>query len=372
MSYLLVNIIFRGILVDMNKRIIVSVVAIIIIAVLAYVGIVSPSSETQVIKIGVVAPLTGGGAAYGATLAKGVELAAADLVGKSTKYTYEVIVEDDTTNQATAASAANKLIAIDKVKAIITTTSSTGNAVKNIAEKAGVIHVCDCTDVTIGNVPYNFTNGMTPVDEVPVWLGEAQRRGVKTIAVLEQVHPGIKVITDEMVRIIPQYGIKIVYQDAFDGNVRDFKTIVSKAKASKPDLYYIGAFPPSLDIISKQFIDEGVKNLSTTALFAASPEPKLYEGLWYSDSMLADPAFADVFAQKNPTLRFNVRTAPYGYDIFNMLVQSFEKEGDAVTNFKAITSYDGKAGKVTKTPESSNFHTKASIWTIKDGKGVQI
>ncbi len=351
---------------NMSKRIIGVVIAVVVIIVAVWAFENAPSTGKPVIKIGVVAPVTGSFAAYGSTLAKGIEMAAADL-SSTTKYQYQVIVEDDTSSGAAAASAASKLINIDGVKAIITTTSGSGNGVKAIAEKAGVIHICDCTDVSIGNAAYNFTNLMLPVDETHAWLTEAAKRGNKTMAALIQVHPGATALMKAMSSQIDASGLKLVFNESFNGLDRDFKTLVAKAKQSKADIYLVIAYPPSLDIISKELMDAGIKNISTTGLFTTSPTPALFNGLWFTDSTLTDLGLRDRFMNLYPDIRFNARTVPYGYDIFNMLVQSFEKDGDAYANLNAITEYDGKVGKITKELTSHNFRSETSIWTMVNG-----
>ena len=356
----------------MNKKLITVILVVIVIVIAGLFARGGDTSGKPVIKIGVVAPVTGSYSAYGATLVKGIDMALADISAKDTKYKYQLVVEDDTSDSATAANAASKLINIDGVKAIITTTSGSGNAVKTQAEKTGVIHVCDCTDTTIGNALYNFTDLILPVDEGKVWLTEAKKRGISTIAVLQQVHPGAAALVNAMIPQVDGTGMKVIFNESFDGSNRDFKTLVTKAVQKKADIYRVVAYPPSLDIVSKELMDAGVKNISTMALFTTSPNPSMYNGLWYTDAPVVDPALKDRFTALYPKLRYNGRTVPYGYDIFNMLVQSFEKGGDAYANMKAITDYDGKVGKVTKTPDGTNFRSQAVIWIMKDGVPVML
>ncbi len=355
----------------MNKRIISIVVVIVVVILAVWAFQNKGSSGKPVIKIGIVAPVTGNYAAYGSTLVKGVEMALSDI-STSTKYQYQVIVEDDESTPAKSSNAANKLINIDGVKAIITTTSGSGNAVKPLAEKAGVINICDCNDVTIGNANYNFTNLLLPVDEMKLWLTEAKKRGAKNIVVLNQIHPGFIANLNAMLPQVDSFGMKIVYKDSFAGDNRDFKTIVAKAKQANADIYLVLAFPPSLDIISRELKNAGISNISTTASFTTSPTPELYNGLWFTDSTLTDFALKTRFDSLYPNIKFNARTVPYGYDIFNMLVQSFEKGGDVYANVNAITEYDGKVGKITKAADSHNFRSDASIWTMVDGKPVMV
>lgn len=356
----------------MNNKTIKVIIGLLVVILIIW-GIASNKKDTKVIKIGIVAPVTGGASSYGDTLVKGAQIAITDLANrKDLKNKYELVIEDDGTNPATAASAGSKMINIDKVAAIITTTSGTGNAVKTLAEKGKIIHVCDCTDVTIGNLPFNYTNLVLPVDEIKSWLTNAQKLGVKKMAIIHQVTPGFVPLISELEKQAPSFGISIVYKDSYDGTNRDFKTIVSKAKKNVVDIYYIGAFEPTLDILSKELINAGIKNFASTGLLNTSPSPEIYNGLWYTDTALADPAFADRFSALYPGTRFNARTAPYGYDIVNMLVQSIERGGDINQNFKDITEYDGKVGKVTKAADSSNFRSNTAIWTVKDGKFVML
>lgn len=351
----------------MSKKIIYVLIAVVIIILGVYSLRDDNSGKKEVIKIGVVAPVSGSFAAYGSTLAKGVEMAAKDMSEKNTKYTYEVIVEDDESTPAKSASAASKLINIDKVKAIITTTSGSGNAVKNQAEKAGVIHICDCSDATIGNAAYNFTNLMLPADEARKWVQEAKNRGNKTIALLTVTQAGAITLTNAILPEIESQGLKIVYKESFAPETRDFNTIVAKSKNSGADIFLVIAYPPALDILTKGLLSAGIKNISTTGLFTTSPSPEIYNGLWFTDATLTDIKLKERFSTLYPEIRFNARTVPYGYDIFNMLVQSFEQGGDAYANLKAITEYNGKVGKITKSTDSQNFRSEASIWTMVNG-----
>jgi branched-chain amino acid transport system substrate-binding protein len=353
----------------MNKKAIWGVVVIVLIFIVWGVSGISSkkgvNGDASVIKIGVIAPLTGPGAVFGSALAKGIELAKRDLAG--TKYTYEVFVEDDGTNPAVSASAAQKLINIEKVQAIITTTSGTGNAVKPIATGAKVVHFCVCADSSIGDGVYNFTNILVPEDEGAGYVKEAVRRGVKTMAIWSQIHPGINAIMDALKPQAIAAGIKIVYEDRYESNMRDFKTSIAKGKKVNPDTFFILAFPPSLDIIGQDFKNQGIKNISAVSAFAISSKPEIFEGYWFTDPDLVDLKFKARFEKEFPSVRFNVRTAPYGYDTFNMVVNGFEK-GNVSKIIADMTKYEGKVGVVTKTLGSGVFHSPTAIWTIKNGK----
>jgi ABC-type branched-subunit amino acid transport system substrate-binding protein len=353
----------------MNKKAVWAVIVIVVIIFIIW-GVSGKKStpvttEGKAIKIGIVVPLTGPGATFGTSFTKAVELAMQDL--KNTKNTYEIITEDDGTNPAQSASAAQKLINVDKVDAIASITSGTGNAIKPIATAAKIPHICVCSDATVANAEYNFTNLILPDDEGGDWLAEAQKKGVKTIAIMHQNQSGINAIVNSIKKLAPQYGISVVYEDKWEPSIRDFKTTIGKARAAKPDMFYLVAFPPSIDIIGKEFSTLGIKNISSSAGFGISAEPSLFEGMWYNDGNLEDISFRTRFEQANPTIRFNVRAAPYGYDTYTMLVNGFES-GDIVGYLTNLTSLSGKAGTVTKAVGERSFHSKSGFWIVTNGK----
>lgn len=357
---------------NIRKIIFVIILLVIIGVVITTTGLGSNGNET--IKIGVIAPLSGGGAAFGQSYVKGIELALKDINEGASgsihaqKYEYKLVIEDDGGSPTTAASAAQKLISTDKVKAILTVTGITGNAVKPIAEANKVTHLADTSDPTVGSGEYNFTNSIVPTDEMPGWLTEASVKGVKKLAVLTQVHPGIAPSVNLIKDLAQKYGIEIVFLESFDGNNRDFKTLALKAKQSGADTYFVASYPPALDIVSKDLIALGETNISTYSLFAISPTPEIYNGKWYTDANLVDKKFMERFKAAFPSIRFNVRTAPYGYDNLQMLVGAFEKDIAPNLHLKQITSYEGKVGELTKSAGANSFRSTPAVWMIENGE----
>ena len=102
------------------------------------------SSDSKVIKIGVIIPLTGTQAFAGEGLKDALILAQEDIanqkkLGKSFKYDYKLIFEDVQLDPKLAISAANKLIDVDKVDVLLDAYAPIGNAVSSVAEKEVLI-----------------------------------------------------------------------------------------------------------------------------------------------------------------------------------------------------------------------------------------
>ena len=102
----------------MKKTIIT--LSLIIVALLS-VNLFRPEKTTEIIKIGVVSPLTGGKAQIGEGLKEAIKLGQKDF--GPTKKQYEFIFEDSAGEVAKSATAVQKLISIDKVDALISITS---------------------------------------------------------------------------------------------------------------------------------------------------------------------------------------------------------------------------------------------------------
>ncbi|MFA6432244.1 MAG: ABC transporter substrate-binding protein [Candidatus Paceibacterota bacterium] len=354
-----------------NSKIIWGAVAIIVIVLVVWNVQNKSTGPKEVIKIGVVVPLTGGASGYGEPLVKGLELAMQDL--GDTKYDYKLVIEDDGTNPATSASAAQKLVNIDKVRAIITTTSGTGNAVKPIATAAGVPHTCICVDSTLTkDNRTNFIYLALPEIESRAWVDEAATVGMKKVALIAQNHPGFNLIVNVIKPIFAEKSISVVFEERYDPSTKDFKTVLAKARASNPDGYFIGGFPPSLEALGREIRTLDLEGVAGFGTFALAADLSIFEGNWFTDVRLADSAFQTRFEQAFPKIRFNARTAPEAYDVFNILVDAFESGQNVSEYMRAMTSYAGKSGNVTKEADSGNFSVPVGIWTIKDGKAVQV
>jgi len=343
------------------KKKIIWIVGLIVVLILLTTYWSQDKQKGERIKIGVVAPLQGGATVYGENLVKGMELAIKDL-----DKNIELIVEDDSGNPAKSASAAQKLINIDKVDAIVTITSGTGNAVAPVAEQAGIVHVCDCVDTSIAkNNGYLYS--VLPQEEADKWLKEAQSRNIKNVSLIIQNHPGANLIAEEVKKGAEKYGVNLINIETIESSQRDFKTTVSKVKDENADIYFAIVFPPTLEILAREMKNQGINNFSSVGLLAISSDLTIFEDQWYTDNYLSDLGYQKRFEEEYPGTRFNVRSAPHGYDILTMFVKGLET-GNLNDYMKNLYSYDGKAGSCVREEGTNIFKLPLGIWKIDDGK----
>ena len=316
------------------------------------------------IKVGTVVATRGPAAILGNSFLKAIQLAKDDL--KKTKHHYELVVEEIPSPDK-AEPAIEKLIKTDKVNALIVGLSISGQIAKTYATAAKIPLFCICSVSSVGDELYTFTIMPLAEDEAIQWAGEARKRGIKRIARLTQDYPSI----DNHVRALKvetgKAGIAFVYEDRFPATTTDFTSRIAAAKAASPDLYFVEAFNPALDILGQQLKDAGVRSLASVVAFSVSERPELFEGGWYTDSYVS-PEFKARLDQRYPASRLATHMMPYAYDSLKMLVQAFESGQDVLTYVRHMTEYDGTAGKITKQSGTGNFRSAPAVWVITNGK----
>ncbi len=298
-------------------------VSVIVVVIISNVNSVRPKNET--IKIGVIAPLTGNVAFLGEGLKNAVKMAETELTTQQgNKQKYEVLLEDNAFDVNKSVSAANKLVSIDHVSALVTLASAAGNAVNPIAEKNHIIHFGIASDPNVANGQYNFIHWTPPSEETKIFVPELIKRGYRRVAILGTRIQGITAVINSFEKDIQGTDIKEVDQEIFDFGTTDFRTLIAKAETKNPDIYVLFAFSPELDLIAKQMREKGIKTpITSIESFEQSDHPELYEGLWYVNAADSTGEFNSRYETrfgKPPSLG-----AGNAYDIVRMIGAAAEK-----------------------------------------------
>src|SRR5262249_7125442 len=219
---------------------------------------------------------------------------------QNTRYRYELVVEDSGPDPKKARDVIEKTIEHRKVDAVSGAVSLIGQVTKPYVTKERIPHLCLCSVTNIGDGSYNFTNIPSPEDEGRLWVTEAQRRGIKTVALMSQEYPSIDNHVSALKAEAARVGLRIVFEEKFDGATTDFRPMIAKAQASAPDVYFFEAFNPVLDLLAQRLADAKIKNLSSIVAPSVSQRQDLFEGIWYNDSDLVDFSFKKRFEAKYP------------------------------------------------------------------------
>jgi branched-chain amino acid transport system substrate-binding protein len=316
----------------MNKiYTVVGVLAILAFCVIALMGQsdLNKNQDQRIIKIGVIAPLTGNQAFVGEGLKNSIILAQEDLskrkeLGEKIKFEYQVIFEDCQFDQKLAVSAAQKLINTDKVDVILDAYAPIGNAVSPITEKNGVVHISVAFDPKIANGQYNFLLFMTPRTVSKVFLEELQKRNIKNIAIVRINNEGIHSVFQAIQDMEKDYGVTVVSDEMFQPGEKDFRSIIAKTVVTKPDIYVLLTISPELEILTRQFNEYGIKNLTTALYFDIAQDKSLFKNLWFSGyAPLEDSSFEERYKERfGREVTFGV---PNFYDAFSLIVDVGEK-----------------------------------------------
>jgi ABC-type branched-subunit amino acid transport system substrate-binding protein len=319
-----------------------------------------------VVKIAVIVPTDGPYAILGNSFVKAVEMARDDL--KGTRYRYELVMANSGPDPAKARDVIRRVIMEEKVNAIVGGISLIGQVTKPYATEARIPHLCVCTVASIGDGAYSFTNIPSPEAEGAEWVREAQRRGIKRIAILTQDYPSINNHARAMKTEAGRAGLEVSYERRFEASATDFRPMIAEAQASRPDVFYVEALNPALDLLAEQLMDAKVRNVSSVVAPSVSRRPDLFEGVWYTDSNLRHLEFRKRFEDRYPGTQFATHMMPYAYDSLNMIVQAFERNQNPAVYLRGLDSYDGTADTLTKKPGSGNFSSTPAVWVIKNGK----
>jgi len=229
------------------------------------------------IRIGVLAPLTGGGGPYGADIVKASKLAADQVNaagGVLGGRTIELFVEDDETSATAAVKAARKLLDIDKVAAITAVWGSAPIlAVKPLTLEKNVVLTAlgSADEVTEGD-----TRGL-------VWRFQARasswgepaarailKGGPKKIGLLHLQNPFVAAMIPSFLRTIEEGGAKVVSNVEFKPDQPSYRAEIEKVYAAEPDAVFVPAYVNQFTAIAKEIYRGGYKAKVLSLTIAAS------------------------------------------------------------------------------------------------------
>lgn len=228
---------------------------------------------TEKIKIGVVAPLTGEGATYGASMKRGFDLAF------NNDKNYELLYEDSKFDSKLAVTILEKYISVDKVQVIYgEAASGVTLAMVPICDKNKVIQFSSIatsddlqksSDYFFRNVPRNSIQGTTAAEFL------FKNLKITDAAILKDNDDyGIN-LSKSFGEVFKSIGGKIMLDESYNSGDKDFKSQLSKIKTSGAKAVFIPGNYAESAIILKQAKELGVK-----AVFVGgdgSYSPKLFE-----------------------------------------------------------------------------------------------
>ena len=338
------------------------------------------------IPVGEFASLTGGSASFGQSSHKGTQLAideinaAGGVLGKKLK----LISEDDQSLAGQPATIMRKLIAQDKVVAVLgEVASSKSLEAAPICQQNKVPMISPAsTNPKVTEVgDYIFRICFIDPFQGTVMSKFALSKSYKRVAVLTDVKQDYAVgLAEFFMKHFKENGGEIVKEQKYSTGDKDFKGQLTSIKASKPDAIFVPGYYGEVSLIARQAKQLGIK------------VPLLGGDGWVGESLLKVAGnaldgsfFSSHFSgeDKDPTVQAFVKKfkakygsvpddmAALGYDSAMILADSIKRAGstdgaklrDAIA---ATKNFSGITGVIT-IDEKRNASKSAVILTIENG-----
>lgn len=356
-----------------------------LLATVFIVGCGKKANDGNVIKIGVIAPLTGNYAQYGVAVKEGVELKvdAINNAGGINGKKIELITADSKGDVQEAVNAFKKMVSQDKVNVVIgEVVSATSQAISGLAQQAKVPLIsatATSLDVTKGK-DFVFRTTFTDPYQGTATAKYAKSKGIKSIAILTNSSNDYSVgIANAFKAQAAKDGITIT-EEKYTNDDKDFKAILTKVKGQNPQAIFIPDYYNTIGLIISQ-----AKDLGINAQYLGGDG---WDGIQTNFGKVAEGAiFASQFAPDDPDQHVQKFIAEYkkeykadpiifaalGYDTGTILetalknvkdLSSKDEIKDAIKNFTGTNLVTGSL----KYDSERNPEKKVTFIEVKDGK----
>jgi len=237
------------------------------------------------IRIGLLAPLTGSGGAYGKEEETAAKAAAAHINahGGVLGRPLEIIVADDETTPTAGVSAARKLIDVDGVVAITGVWSSAvALAVRPVAleKSVALLPVGSADELTEGDnkgLVWRFqTNGK---NWGQAFANVAYKDGARTASILVLQTPFTLSTVKPFADRFAQQGGKVLDTLYFNPNQPSYRAEVEKIFSKKPDAVFLPSYIPEFSAIVREIYRSGYESKLYTFSHAADSGGKFVQNV---------------------------------------------------------------------------------------------
>jgi len=355
-------------------------------------------AQDLVVKIGHVAPTSGGIAHLGKDNEMGARMAIDELNAKGVtiggkKAKFQLLAEDDAGDPKQGTAAAQKLVD-SKVNGVVGhLNSGTSIPASKIYSDAGVPQISpSATNPKFTRNGYKTTFRVVADD---VHLGGTLGRYAvkdlkgKSIAVIDDRTAYGQGVADEFEKAVKAAGGKTVGREFTNDKATDFTAILTSLKAKKPDIVFFGGMDAVAGPMLRQMKQLGIDSKFMGGDGICSGElPKLAAGTMADGQVVcAEAGGVDGPAKKGLEdfkvafkKKFNTDVqiyAPYVYDAVNVMVAAMVKAGSAepakyLPVLAKTDGYKGVTGNIGFDAKGDIKNGALTLFTYKGGQREQI
>jgi branched-chain amino acid transport system substrate-binding protein len=345
-------------------------------------------AAAQEVKIGHVAPLTGGIAHLGKDNENGARLAIEEanaagvkIGGNAVKFT--LVAEDDQADPKVGTTVAQKLVDAKVSGVVGHLNSGTSIPASDIYSKAGIPVISgSATNPKLTEAGHKTQFRVVGRDDqqgpaIASYL--ASNNKPKLVAVIDDATAYGEGIANEVEKTLKAASIKVLPREKGTDKTTDWKAILTKLRGRNPDAVFYGGMDATGGPLLKQGRELGLKAVFSFGDGACTDKMKelagdAANGLLCSQAGIppqaADKKFLDAYKKK-----FNtdpILYAPFTYDAANLLIEAMKKanSSDPAKYLPELAKIDfnGATGKIAFDEKGDRKNAEMTIFTMKGGK----
>jgi branched-chain amino acid transport system substrate-binding protein len=347
-----------------------------------------PPPPTIEIRIGHVAPLTGGIAHLGKDNENGVRLALEEaneakikIEGKEAKFV--PVFEDDQADPKVGTTVAQKLVDAKVAGVVGHLNSGTSIPASAIYHQAGIPMISgSATNPKLTEQGFKNVFRVVGRDDqqgpaIASYL--AATRKPKLVAVIDDATAYGEGIANEVEKTLKAANIKVLAREKGTDKTTDWKAVLTKLRGRNPDAVFYGGMDATGGPLLKQARELGMKAVFTfgdgactdkmTELAGAAAEGMLCSQAGIPPQA-ADKKFLEAYKKK-----FNtdpILYAPFTYDAAKMIITAMQKADSAdpakYLPVLAKLEYTGATGRIAFDDKGDRKDAEMTIFTLKGGK----
>lgn len=369
----------------MSKKLLWILISAIVVAAVLVAYVTKKPAEQGTIKIGVLAPLTGNRSLLGERIRNGMELAKEDILREGAVKSIEIIYEDACLPKD-AVSAAQKLVTLNKVSIIGGSLCLIGLVpVIPIAEQNKIITFNTAANPdSVLNKPYVFSTNVSIKSDAEKLADYAYNKlRARSAAIVYLNTPFGQDYNKFITASFESLGGKILTSETKVLDAIDFRTELTKIKASNPDVVFVIYLVNSLGNLLKQARELGIRSKILGHYEAEDPTVLKFageaaEGFTISSSEPTTKTEQITSFEQRYQKRFGSLPdvlASNAYDALNLQVIAYKKcsgQPDCMREeLHKVNNYSGVSGVITILPDGST--AKPTVFkVVKNGKFVKI
>lgn len=372
----------------MNKtlKIVLTVLILVILGYFAYNKYAMPKEEEkEVIKIGIVIPLTGELSSYGKNVINGIELAKSSIEENDNNTRIEFFIEDTEAKNIKAISSLKKLISIEKVNYFIGDISSTTtmamipiinkNQVFLFSPGAATPKLTNISEYFARNWPSNNEEANSAAEYM---YNKLNKDEAAIVYVNNDWGIGLQ---ENFEKKFIQFGGKITSKEVYNFENKIFKNIILKLISNKTKNVYLAGNQKEMGYFMRQCSELGVKfNVISNTTFIEEDCLKI-AGESANGVIVPTPSYNPEKSNISTVSNFNEKfqktygkipslVDANGYDNVYLIYNAIKTVGDnpkLVSKYiRNLSDYNGAAGKVNFVNGDVSYENDFVI--VKNGK----